>query len=70
MADGTSPAAVIKFNRYSVLFQALGTNSGEADLVFLGLSENQDLAEYMQMWSKLERDAIFVRSNGEADLSD
>jgi hypothetical protein len=65
----------LKYSRFEPnpagsIYDLIAENSTEADLVFLGLSENQDLAEYMSQWSKLERDAIFVRSNGEADLSD
>lgn len=51
------------------IYRTIGENSTDADLVFLGLPENVDLVEYLQRWDSLKVDALFVRSNGEADLS-
>jgi amino acid transporter len=51
------------------IYRIIGENSGEADLVFLGLPENVDLVEYLGRWEPLTVDALFVRSNGDADLS-
>ena len=52
------------------IYHTIAENSKEADLVFLGLSERMELVEYMEHWQELSVDAVFVRSNGEADLSD
>jgi amino acid transporter len=51
------------------IYRIIGENSAEADLVFLGLPDNVDLVEYLQRWDSLTVDAVFLRSNGEADLS-
>jgi len=51
------------------IYQTIVENSREADLLFLGLSERMGIVDYMDRWSDLTTDAVFVRSNGDADLS-
>jgi amino acid transporter len=50
------------------IYKTIIDHSKDADLLFLGLSENTDLVDYMKQWEGLSVDAIFVRSNGEANL--
>ena len=57
------------FDKEKGIFQIISENSRDADLVFLGLSETMEVTEYMSQWSDLHVDAVFVRSNGDADLS-
>jgi amino acid transporter len=57
------------FDKEKGIYRIIAENSRDADLVFLGLSETMEVSEYMSHWSDLTVDAVFVRSNGDADLS-
>ena len=50
------------------IYKTIIDNSQEADLLFLGLSERTDIVEYMTHWDGLNIDAVFLRSNGDANL--
>ncbi len=58
------------FDAEAGIYSIIARNSRDADLVFLGLSEKMDIVDYMKQWDELTADTVFVRSNGEADLSD
>lgn len=60
----------LAFDAQKGIYQMIAENSRDADLVFLGLSETMDIVDYMKNWAALTVDAVFIRSNGEADLSD
>jgi len=57
------------FNEEKGIYRIIAEASRDADLVFLGLSETMEITEYMAQWTDLHTDALFVRSNGDADLS-
>lgn len=57
------------FDSQAGVYKTITENSEDADLIFLGLSEQIELDEYMKHWDDLPVDAVFVRSNGDADLS-
>jgi hypothetical protein len=57
------------FDPEAGIYHTIKENSADADLIFLGLSEKMELDEYMKHWDDLHVDALFVRSNGDADLS-
>ena len=64
----------LRYRRFSFdpkkgIYRIIAENSRDADLVFLGLSETMEVTEYMAEWTDLHVDALFVRSNGDADLS-
>ena len=64
----------LRYRRFSFdpnkgIYRIIAENSRDADLVFLGLSETMEINEYMAEWTDLNVDALFVRSNGDADLS-
>ena len=52
------------------IYKTIIDNSQEADLLFLGLSEQSDIVDYMKNWEGLNIDAVFLRSNGDANLLD
>ena len=58
----------IEFRPDVGIYKTIIDNSQEADLLFLGLSEKTDIVEYMKHWEGLNIDAIFLRSNGDANL--
>jgi len=57
-----------EFNPEDGIYKTIIDNSHEADLLFLGLSEHTDIVEYMKNWEGLHIDAVFLRSNGDANL--
>ena len=64
----------LQYRRFEIseqetVYDVITPNSEDADLVFLGLSAQQALADYMDNWKELKTDTVFVLSNGEADLS-
>ena len=58
-----------EFDEAKGIYATISENSADADLVLLGLSEERDLVDYMTHWEGLSVDALFIRSNGDADLS-